>query len=175
MILLPALGPAACGDDDAGTDSDADSDTDADSDSDTDADSDSDTDSDSDSDTPAEASVSGTAGRDISTCPPWQDGIGDLCVFLLDECGDVDTEVVSVTVADADMSWPTNTVPFTIEGVPDGTFQVYGFLDDDGTGCAGGATEGDFWVDSDSCAEVTVTGQEDVTGVALTFASKCPA
>jgi len=51
---------------------------------------------------------------------------------------------------------------------------VYGFLDDDGTGCAGGATEGDFWVEGDGCSVVSVVDQEDVTGVELVFASKCP-
>jgi hypothetical protein len=165
VCLLPFTATqVACGDDDSGSDGDSDSDSDSDSDT--------DSDSDSDSDAEGDAQVSGSASRDYSTCPPYQDGIGDLCVFLLDDCEDIDSDVASATVTNADMSFPTNTVAFTIEGVPDGTFQLYGFLDDDASGCAGGATTGDFWMNG--CLEVTVADQQDVTGANIQFASKCP-
>ncbi len=69
------------------------------------------------------------------------------------------------------MSYPTNTVPFTITDVPDGTYQLYGLLDDDMTGCDD-VTTGDFY--SSTCLSVTVAGCTDVTGLVLTFTSKCP-
>ncbi|MBU1072666.1 hypothetical protein KKG45_05405, partial [bacterium] len=74
-------------------------------------------------------------------------------------------------VASADMSYPTNLIAFDITEVADGTYQAYGYLDDDGTG-DGGATAGDF--ENTVCVEVTVSDQEDVTGVSITFDSKCP-
>jgi len=126
-----------------------------------------------DDDAAADAMVSGTAGRETSTCPPYQDGMGTLCMFLLQTCADLGTEVASGEVASADMSFPTNTVDFDISDVPDGTFQLFGFLDDDDSGCAGGETTGDFFVSGD-CVEVVVSGQQDVSGVSITFDAKCP-
>jgi hypothetical protein len=160
--LLPfAVMPIACADDDdSGSDSDGDSDSDSDSDSDT------------DSDAEGDATVSGSASRDYGSCPPSQDGIGDLCMFLLADCDDLGSEVASAVVTAANMSNPSATIAYSIEGVPDGTFQLFGFLDDDSSGCDGGATSGDFW--PNGCVEVTVTDQQDVTGANIHFASKCP-
>ena len=42
-----------------------------------------------------------------------------------------------------------------------------------GSPVPGGPTTGDFFV-SDTCVEVTVTGQQDVTGADITFDAKCP-
>ena len=120
----------------------------------------------------ADATVSGSAGREFSTCPPEGNGIGDLCMFLLSNCADLGTEVASTVVPDADMEWPDSRVDFAITGVPDGMWQLYGFLDDDGSGCEGGMTFGDFFLAAE-CVEVEVVGQQDVTGVQITFDSKC--
>jgi len=123
---------------------------------------------------PAEALVSGEAGREFSTCPPNQDGKGTLCFFLLETCYDLSSAVSTMALEDADMSWPTNTVAFELSEVPDGTWQLWGFLDDDSSGCDGDITYGDFYLE-DGCLEVTVTDQADVTGIEVTFDSKCPA
>ena len=117
---------------------------------------------------------SSDAGREFSTCPPNQDGMGALCMFLLADCEDLGSAVSSQTIADADMSWPTNVVDWEMTGVPDGTWQLWGFLDDDSSGCEGDVTYGDFYL-AGGCIEVTVTNQEDVTGVNVMFDSKCPA
>jgi hypothetical protein len=159
LVLLLAGGFIALGCDTADDDDDA-------------ADDDDDT---GDDDTvAAEAMISGDVGREVSTCPPNQDGIGALCMFLLQTCGDMDSVIASSELADADMSWPTNTVAFEIEGIPDGTWQLWGYLDDDGSGCDGEPTYGDFYLEG-ACVEVVVTDQEDVTGILVTFDSKCPA
>jgi len=119
----------------------------------------------------ADATVSGTASREFQTCPPAGDGVGDLCVFLLATCEDLGTAVASAVVSDADLSWPDNTIPFEITGVADGVWQAWGFLDDDGSGCDGGPTTGDFFL-SGGCVEVEVVGQADVTGVEIVFNAK---
>ncbi len=121
---------------------------------------------------PAEAAVSGAAGRTFSTCPPAGNGVGDLCMFLLSDCADPDSTVASAVVLDADMSWPDNKIDFTVEEVPDGVWQLYGFLDDDGSGCEGGISNGDFFL-AGACVEVVVVDQRDVEGVVVTFDSKC--
>ena len=137
-----------------------------------------DTGSPSDTDTeeplPAEAMVSGEAGREFSTCPPNQDGIGTLCFFLLETCDDLSSAVSSMAVEDANMSWPQDMIPFELGEVPDGTWQLWGFLDDDSSGCEGDVTYGDFYL-ATGCVEVTVTDQADVTGLQVIFDSKCPA
>ncbi len=115
-------------------------------------------------------SVSGTVGRDYATCPPIYGGIGTLCVHILGTCGDMTSEVASTTVPNADMSWPTNTVNFTVPDVPDGSWQLFTYHDDDESGCNGTLTTGDFY-SGDMCVAVTVDGA-DVTGVAVTFNNK---
>lgn len=137
--------------------------------------SDSGTDGDSDADTDTVvpvAAVSGTVGRDVSTCPPGQDGIGNLCLFLLEDCDDFGSDGASANIAGVDMSVFTNTVPFEITEVPDGNWYLYGFLDDDGSGCDGDVTSGDFW--EEDCIEVIVEDQTNVTGIEFIFWSKCP-
>jgi hypothetical protein len=156
--------PATTDDDDSADDDDDDA-----------ADDDAADDDASDDDTePADAAVSGSVDREISTCPPNQDGLGDLCMFLLADCADSTNDAVATGhVANADMSFPTNAVDFTIEGLADGTYQLTGFLDDDSSGCDGAVTYGDFYMDG-VCVEVEIVGQQDVTGVTMTFTSKCP-
>ncbi len=159
-LVLPGCEPVEVDDDDVADDDVADDDT-------------ADDDVGDDDTAPAEAMVSGIAGREYSTCPPAGNGVGDLCMFLLQDCLDVESAVASTVVLDADMSWPTNTIDFAIEGVADGSWQLFGFLDDDGAGCDAGPTSGDFFV-SGNCVEVVVVDQQDVTDVAIVFDSKCP-
>jgi len=130
-----------------------------------------DDDDDDDDTVAANAVISGVANREFSTCPPSGDGFGNLCVSLQGTCDDFGTEVASFSVADADMSWPTNEVAFELTGVPDGTWQLYAWLDDDAGGCEGGGGAGDFIV-LGLCVEVEVAGQADVTDLAITFNTK---
>jgi len=117
-------------------------------------------------------SVSGTVGRETATCPPLYGGIGTLCVHILATCGDMSSEVASTTVPSADMSWPYNTIDFTVTDVPGGSHQIFAYLDDDDSGCDGTLTSGDFFL-GDMCVPVTVDGA-DVTGVTITFNNKQP-
>ena len=117
---------------------------------------------------PANATVSGTAERTLATCPPIHGGIGTLCLSLRTTCDDANSEVAGAEVPNGNMSFPGNQVNFQIQNVPDGTFQLYGFLDDDESGCDGALTTGDFSLAA-GCIQVTVTNQQDVTGVSLVF------
>ena len=181
MLPLVAL-PLACGDDDdAGADTDTDTDTDGDTDTDIDTDTDTDTDADTDADTDSDsdtetstntATVSGIVTRADTTCPPAEDGIGNLCMFLLADCDDLASDVATEFVADADMAAPNVEFPYTIASVPDGTYQLYGFLDDDESGCSEGTTTGDQF--PSDCVEVVVAEQQDVAGADLELTFKCP-
>ncbi|MBW2276416.1 MAG: hypothetical protein JRF63_02925 [Deltaproteobacteria bacterium] len=181
IATLPLVAlPLACGDDDdagADTDTDTDTDIDADTDTDTDTDVDSDSDADTDSDTDTEtstyeASVNGVVTRADTTCPPSEDGIGNLCMYLLDDCDDLSSAVATELMPETDMAAPDAAIAFTIQSVPDGTYQLYGFLDDDQSGCTGGTTTGDLW--PADCIEITVSDQQDVSGADLLLVSKCP-
>ncbi len=123
---------------------------------------------------PAEAMVSGEATRTFQTCPPQDNGIGDLCTFIAEVCDDYENVAASGVVEGADMSWPETPVAYEIDGVADGVWQAFGFLDDNESGCEGGPDEGDFFTTS-GCVEVEVVGQADVTDVAILFDAKCPA
>lgn len=150
---LLALGCPTVDDDDAADDDDA-------------------TGDDDDDVTPGTAMVSGVVDREINTCPPVNGGSGTLCMFLLSDCSDLGTAVAAGTVANADMGLPNYVVYWEVGEVPDGTWQLYGFLDDDDSGCEGDITAGDFYLAS-GCLEVTVAGQEDVEDVHVTFDGKC--
>jgi len=172
LTLVSLAMPGCPGDDDDDDDNDDSATADDDVADDDVADDDAADDDAGDDDTaPANASVIGAASREFQTCPPAGDGVGDLCVYLLATCEDLPSEVASVVVPDADLSWPDNRVDFTITGVADGLWQGWGFLDDDGSGCDGGPTSGDFFL-SGGCVEVEVAGQQDVTGVQIVFNDK---
>ncbi|MFH1438224.1 MAG: hypothetical protein ABIJ56_21125 [Pseudomonadota bacterium] len=118
--------------------------------------------------------VSGEVSRTITTCPPATDGLGTLCLSLRGTVGDPDSEVAGVIIEDVDMSTYTNVVPFTILDVPDGTWQLIGFMDDDEGGCDEGIESGDFLAGlppSPDWVEVVVDGA-DVTGLGLVFNNK---
>ena len=105
--------------------------------------------------------VSGDLSRTEATCTPVQGengcgGVGTLCVFLLASCGQQASAVASVEVASADLSMYLNVVPYSIPNVPDGTYQLWAFLDDDESGCAQGPGSCD--VEANGCDEVTVEG-----------------
>ena len=166
-FALPACDGAADDDDDdsgAGDDDAADDD-------DATADDDDATAGDDDDAAAKDATISGVVNREFSTCPPSGDGFGTLCVSLQGTCDDFGTEVAAFELADADMSWPTNEVPFDLTEVADGVWQLYAWLDEDGAGCAGGAAAGDFIV-LGLCVEVEVVDQTDVTDLAITFNTK---
>jgi hypothetical protein len=107
-------------------------------------------------------------GAVIRTIEPaeGEDGIGDLYVGLLAECAQ---DAASVGDGDqivgADLSAPGATVMYEILNVPDGTFYVVGFLDDD-QNAADGMPDRDDIVTADGlgpgCVEVTVTGGNSV-------------
>jgi len=122
------------------------------------------------------ATVSGTARRTSATCPPTLDFMGTVCVSVRSSCADANSEVASATVANADLSLPreqdmSKKADWEVKDVPDGTWQIYGMLDDDGSGC-GDLTKDDVYLTS--CVEVTVTNGQDVTGVELKFDAKKP-
>ena len=108
---------------------------------------------------------------------PRGDAIGDVCIALMMSCpglGSPDPEVVvGIYIEDVDLSSPENEVPFTITGVPDGTFLLGGVLDDDDSGCVdGGATSGDLV--RLECPEVTITDGGDVTDIIYEFGFQIP-
>ena len=158
-LALPACDGEADDDDDSGVGDDDDAT--ADDDDATAGDDDDATAGDDDDTVAADAVISGVINREFSTCPPSGDGFGTLCVSLQGTCDDFGTEVASFELADADMSWPTNEVPYELTGIADGTWQLYSWLDEDGAGCDGGADAGDFIV-LGLCVEVEVANQEDV-------------
>ena len=114
------------------------------------------------------ATVSGSANRTIGTCPPHDDGFGDLCVSLRGTCDQPATEVANTVTADQSMAGPESSyVDFELTGVPDGTWHIYALFDDDESGCDA-LTTGDFHLAA-GCVEVTVTGGQDVSNVEITF------
>jgi hypothetical protein len=117
---------------------------------------------------PANTTVSGSAGRTVATCPPVHAGMGVLCLSVRATCNDANSEGASAEVPNANLSFPTNTVDFQIQNVPDGDWQLYSFMDDDESGCDGPLTRGDFSLAA-GCVPVSVTNQQDVTNVSITF------
>lgn len=88
------------------------------------------------------------------------DAIGDLYVGLLAECSqDAATVGDSEPIIGADLSAPGSNVMYEITNVPDGTFYVVAFLDDDMDAADGMPDMGDL-VTADGfgpgCVEVTV-------------------
>jgi hypothetical protein len=77
-----------------------------------------------------EFSAGGTVSSDAAPFMD-NDGIGDLYIVAFDdECGG--NAASGTTVVGADLSDPASSVPFTIEGLPAGTFLLTAFLDDNG-------------------------------------------
>jgi hypothetical protein len=115
--------------------------------------------------------VSGGAGRTSGTCPDAYGSIGTLCVSLRTDCADAGTTVSSTEVADADMTGPLempfDPVAFELPGATDGTYQLFGFLDKDATGCDAGPNTGDLALAA-GCIEVVIAGA-DVTDADLAF------
>jgi hypothetical protein len=123
-------------------------------------------------DTSESYSVSGTVGRTFDTCPPVGDASGTLCLSFRTDCADAGTEVVAAEVASIDIFSPGSTVSWSTEAVvPNGSYQLHAFLDDDGSGCAA-PTTGDM-ICGDGCVAVEVAGA-DVTGVTISFTTKQP-
>ena len=119
-----------------------------------------------------DALVSGSSYRTWDTCPPTSDFVGTFCLVLAGTCEDVPGAVASAEVPDADFgNAKSDVVEWEIAQVPDGTWQLWGFLDDDATGCTE-PTEGDLASD---CQEVVVTAGADVTSLVLELVTKCPA
>jgi len=73
--------------------------------------------------------VSGYVSRSVDIAGD-NDGIGDIYLGLIVECADGATTVASITLSGADLSQPGALVPFTAENVPDGTYYLTGFFDD---------------------------------------------
>jgi hypothetical protein len=94
------------------------------------------------------------------------DGIGDIYVGLLAECAqDAATVGDAAVIMDADLSAPGATVMYEITSVPDGTFYVVAFMDDNGNAVDGNPDMGDIVTAEGlgpGCVEVTVAGAADV-------------
>ena len=124
----------------------------------------------------AGASVSGGAGRLAVTCTAAYGSVGTLCISLRTDCADAQTEVASAEVENADMTAPVDgpqgfqspPVPFEVQGIEDGSYQLHAYLDKDGTGCWNAPTTDDLEM-SAGCVAVTVTGGNDVTDVTVEF------
>ncbi len=123
-------------------------------------------------DTTETYNVSGTVSRDYATCPPLGDGSGPLCLSFRTSCTDVGSEVVAVTTASVALSMPSTPASWSAPDIPNGSYQLYAYLDDDMSGCDGTLTSGDFF-SGDGCVAVEVAGA-DVTGVVLYFNNKQP-
>jgi len=120
---------------------------------------------------PGDAEIYGTVTRDVSTCPPLYDGIGTLCVSAMSVCEDFDTEISANMIGTADMSSFETVVPFYLGGLPDGTWQLLAFLDDDQSGCILGVDRGDFALQQ-RCIEVEIVDQQDIEGLEIVFDDK---
>jgi hypothetical protein len=98
------------------------------------------------------------------------DGIGDLYVGLLAECSQDAAQVGSAMVMNADLSAAGSNVMYEILDVPDGTFFVVAFMDDNGNAADGMPDMGDL-VTADGlgpgCVEVTVAGADVVAPEAV--------
>ena len=119
------------------------------------------------------ATVSGNFSRSVDPGGS-NDGVGDAYLGLLVACNQNAESIASTTVLDADLSMDGAIVPFAIEDVPDGTYYLTGFFDDNQN--TDPLDPGPDLNDLASamglgpqCTEVTVTGGADVTGVVLTF------
>jgi hypothetical protein len=115
------------------------------------------------------ATVSGSANRTYDTCPPTGDFDGTLCVFLAADCLDIAGAAASAELGDAYMYLPTDTVSWEISEVPDGSFQLWAFLDDDGSGCDA-TSENDL---ASECQVVEVLDGADVSGLTVELVTKC--
>jgi hypothetical protein len=108
-------------------------------------------------------SVRGVVVRTIEPAAG-NDGIGDLYVGLLAECAqDAPTVGDGDQIVGADLSAPGATVMYEIPNVPDGTFYVVAFLDDNQNAdpVDGGPDMGDIVTAEGfgpGCVEVTVSG-----------------
>ncbi|MBX7079008.1 MAG: hypothetical protein K1X88_07475 [Nannocystaceae bacterium] len=77
-------------------------------------------------------SVSGSVTRSAAAVISLgDDGIGTLYVGVLMDCDQNAASVGGTSVAMADLSQLNSPVPYTVEGLPNGTYYVAGFLDDD--------------------------------------------
>ena len=112
-------------------------------------------------------SVSGVVTRSVDPANG-NDGVGTLYFAVVDSCGTSFDLVAAETLEDADTSAP---VPYTVTDVPDGTWFMVVYLDDDGDAELPNPApdSGDLVVSSGAsigCAEVTVDGA-DVDGIDL--------
>lgn len=77
------------------------------------------------------ATVTGTVFRNPATAPGLgQDAIGDIYLGLLISCDEGAAAVANTVVLDGDLSDTSFGVPYTIENVPNGTYFLAGFMDD---------------------------------------------
>lgn len=118
-----------------------------------------------------DAVVAGSASRTIDTCPPTGDFTGTLCLFLLSTCDDLTSAVATAEIADAYLYMPSDSVDWEIAQVPDGSWQLWGFLDDDASGCDAPTTN-DL---ASECQAVEVLDGQDVSGLTVELVSKCSA
>lgn len=121
--------------------------------------------------TPATANVSGTVVRPYSTCPPVADGVGTLCLSFRTDCTDPTSEEHGASIPSVNLGYPETPASWSTPDVPEGSWQLDAYLDDDESGCGGTLTSGDFY-SGDGCVAVSVTGGTDVTGVTINLTNK---
>ncbi|MEM6988982.1 MAG: hypothetical protein AAF721_00750 [Myxococcota bacterium] len=121
------------------------------------------------------ATVSGTVFRDAATPPGiGQDAIGDVYLGLLIACDQGAASVASTVIMGADLSNPKVGADYTIEGAPDGTYFLAGFMDDNGNADPDDpdADMGDLAAAmglGPACTQVNVVNGVDVTGADITL------
>ena len=103
-----------------------------------------------------------------------QDAIGDIYLGLLVSCDQGAESVASTMIADGDLSANGASIDYMITGVPDGSYYLAGFMDDNGNADAmdPDADMGDLASAEGfgpGCTEVTVADGMDEMGVDIDF------
>jgi hypothetical protein len=108
------------------------------------------------------------------------DGVGTLCAEVISECPTPDNlptnSVVSgLSLPNADLASNTDSVSFRFEieqnELPNGSYQLFGFLREDGGTCEGGPASGDLisvmLLGGAACPEFEIVGPGEIDGLEL--------
>ena len=116
----------------------------------------------------AAAAVSGFVTRSVEP-GAGGDATGTLYLSLMQTCETGASAIAGMEIADADLSVSGTNVPFSFEAIAAGTYQLTGFLDDNGNFDGAGPDLGDLVAVEGvgpGCVEISV-GDADVQNVAL--------
>jgi hypothetical protein len=115
------------------------------------------------------------------------DGVGTLCAEVITECPTPDflstsALVSGLSVPDADLAETTDSVSFRFEiepaELPNGFYQLFGFLREDGGTCEGGPISGDpisvMLLGGAACPTLEITGPGKIDGLELYLNATAP-